>query len=140
MTEQICPICGEVPEEGIMHGGWLMCHSHAVYVKPAKFDSYCHHCLGPIYENDEVLMCPQDNERGKTTWTVIHPKNECRGKATVNSTGDSSTYSTLFLTSDAPPEVIRAAYKALSFLHHPDRGGDMIKMQELNAAMQKISK
>lgn len=32
------------------------------------------------------------------------------------------------------PDKIREAYRQLSFLHHPDRGGDPAKMAEINAA------
>jgi curved DNA-binding protein CbpA len=35
-------------------------------------------------------------------------------------------------------EVVRAAYKALVFIHHPDRGGSTARMQEINAAFGEI--
>lgn len=44
----------------------------------------------------------------------------------------------LFVTDDAPDCVVDAAYKALSRLYHPDLGGDVVKMQALNAAMDRI--
>ena len=51
-----------------------------------------------------------------------------------------SPYETLFLMVEAPSEVIKAAYKALSLLYHPDRGGDIKKMQELNNSYNQIKK
>jgi hypothetical protein len=37
-------------------------------------------------------------------------------------------------------EIIRAGYKALAQRYHPDHGGDLAKMQELNAAMERLRK
>ncbi len=50
-----------------------------------------------------------------------------------------SPYRILFVTEDAPTEVVIAAYRALSKLHHPDRGGDLTAMQELNRAYELVS-
>ncbi len=47
-------------------------------------------------------------------------------------------HATLFVTPDAPPEVIRAAYKALAMLYHPDLGGDSERMVELNRAYETL--
>lgn len=47
-------------------------------------------------------------------------------------------YATLHLLPSAPPELIKAAYLALSKLHHPDRGGDKEAMQRVNAAYDKL--
>jgi curved DNA-binding protein CbpA len=44
----------------------------------------------------------------------------------------------LHLTDDAPWEVVQAAYKALAFLHHPDRGGSTTRMQQINSALDRI--
>lgn len=38
----------------------------------------------------------------------------------------------------APLEVSRAAYKALAMKAHPDRGGSVEKMQELNEAIKEV--
>ena len=47
-------------------------------------------------------------------------------------------YSTLFVTPNAPPEVIQAAYRALAKLYHPDFGGDPSRMVELNKAYDEL--
>ena len=45
-------------------------------------------------------------------------------------------YDTLSIVRDAPPEVIRAAYKVLSQKHHPDRNSDN---PNVTAIMAKIN-
>jgi len=50
-----------------------------------------------------------------------------------------SPHAVLHLLSSAPPEVIKAAYRALSILNHPDRGGSHIKMVEINAAYEALA-
>jgi len=44
----------------------------------------------------------------------------------------------LHLAPGAPMEVVRAVYKALSLLHHPDKGGDEERMSEVNVAYKEI--
>jgi len=46
----------------------------------------------------------------------------------------SDGYAALWLRSGAPWPVVRAAYRALASIHHPDRGGDGAQMKDLNAA------
>ena len=52
-------------------------------------------------------------------------------------------YDSLKVTEDAPQEVIRAAYRALSLKHHPDKTGGnpraLYKMQALNEAYAVLS-
>jgi len=50
----------------------------------------------------------------------------------------SSPYDVLHLLPSAPFEVVKAAYKALALLHHPDRGGDEEVFKEINAAYEII--
>lgn len=49
-------------------------------------------------------------------------------------------YAVLHLTEDAPAEVISAAWRALCLLHHPDKGGSVTRMQEINIAYDRIKK
>lgn len=49
-------------------------------------------------------------------------------------------WSVLYVTKDAPQEVVVAAYKALVFLNHPDRGGDEERIKEINAAKDFVFK
>jgi hypothetical protein len=51
-----------------------------------------------------------------------------------------SDYTKLHLLPSAPDEVIKAAYRALAMLYHPDRGGDVAKMQAINAAHERLTK
>lgn len=49
-----------------------------------------------------------------------------------------SPYSVLCVLPTAPWEVVRAAYKALVMLHHPDRGGDTETLQRINCAYTEL--
>ena len=49
-------------------------------------------------------------------------------------------FTALYLLPSAPPEVVRAAHKALAQMHHPDKGGDLRVMQVVNAAFDTIVK
>lgn len=44
----------------------------------------------------------------------------------------------LFVTPDAPPEVIKAAYRALAQKHHPDHDGDPERFREVDEAWKKL--
>lgn len=50
-----------------------------------------------------------------------------------------AAYRTLYLTPDAPAEVIKAVYRTLSKIHHPDSGGSTSDMQRLNAAYDRLT-
>ena len=43
-------------------------------------------------------------------------------------------YRVLHVQPDAPAEVIKAAYRALMTIHHPDKGGDANKASLVNEA------
>jgi hypothetical protein len=47
-------------------------------------------------------------------------------------------YVTLHLLPSAPPEVVKAAYRALAVLNHPDKGGDEEAMKRLNEAYGRL--
>lgn len=51
-----------------------------------------------------------------------------------------NSYSTLHLLPNAPPQVVKAAYKALATIHHPDKGGDAFLMIKINEAYSDLSK
>jgi DnaJ-class molecular chaperone len=51
-----------------------------------------------------------------------------------------SPYQTLYLLPDAPPEVVKASYKALAKLYHPDlRSGYGDRMVEINRDFDAIN-
>jgi DnaJ-like protein len=47
-------------------------------------------------------------------------------------------FKALHLLPSAPPELVKAAYKTLALLHHPDRVGDHSKMIEVNTAYDTL--
>lgn len=51
---------------------------------------------------------------------------------------EATNWSKLYLIPNTPLEIVRAVYKALAMLYHPDRGGDTAKMQEINLAYKAI--
>ena len=48
-------------------------------------------------------------------------------------------YTTLGVMKDATPEDIKKAYRKLVMEHHPDKGGDITKFQELTNAYETLS-
>lgn len=46
---------------------------------------------------------------------------------------------TLYVTADAPSEVVQGAYRALAKLHHPDLGGDGKTMRLINHAYEVLT-
>ena len=47
-------------------------------------------------------------------------------------------YRALFLIPGAPKELVKAAYRSLALLYHPDKGGDGEKMKEINEAYNQL--
>jgi hypothetical protein len=48
-------------------------------------------------------------------------------------------YRTLHLLPSAPDEVVKAVYRALSKIHHPDMGGRTSDMQGINEAFERLT-
>ena len=48
-------------------------------------------------------------------------------------------YSTLGVSKTATPDEIKKAYRKLASLHHPDKGGDKAKFQDIQAAYDTLS-
>lgn len=62
------------------------------------------------------------------------------GNPSSNGSSVSTDHQTLFVTPDAPKEVIMSAYRALAKLNHPDKGGDVKQMEAINLAYERIEK
>ena len=86
------------------------------------------YCRANLYAEVEWL----DGEayaNPEAEWTPPKPKPKA---------GD--PYQTLHLLPSAPPEVVKAAYKALATLHHPDKpGGDGERMKVINDAYRRLA-
>ncbi len=48
-------------------------------------------------------------------------------------------YTALHLLPSAPAELVKAAYRTLAQIHHPDRGGDTEAMQRINDAYRRLA-
>jgi molecular chaperone DnaJ len=48
-------------------------------------------------------------------------------------------YTTLGVTKNTTPDEIKKAYRKLASQHHPDKGGDKVKFQEIQAAYDTLS-
>jgi GTP cyclohydrolase II len=84
-------------------------------------------CLAPTEDgHDELheLRCEVAALRAKLRDAVFVPE-PCRA---------------LHVLPSAPPQVIAAAHKALVRLHHPDKGGDLLRMQRINDAADQLRK
>ena len=82
------------------------------YIAKDQFDRVCH--LLDTYYDETLLLDFPPQEVSSTSWAK------------------------LYLLPEAPLEVVRAVYKALSMLNHPDRGGDVGVMQSINGAYKEI--
>lgn len=51
-----------------------------------------------------------------------------------------AAYSTLYLLPSAPADVVKVVYKHLAKELHPDVGGDLWRMQDINAAVAMIER
>ena len=66
--------------------------------------------------------------------------NEEKKEEKKSSTHNADAYTVLYLLLNAPEELIKAAYRCLAMLYHPDRGGDVTRMQALNRAYEELGR
>ena len=62
------------------------------------------------------------------------------GSSSRNYSVPSTDHATLYVTPDAPKEVIQAAYRALAKKFHPDLGGDTAIMEKINVAYSNLER
>jgi hypothetical protein len=144
-----CPFCGQQLQKlnYRVQAGWHYCKSHKVAFKPLVYPAFCTVCNHHIAPGEKVLMC-----KTQGMWVFVHPFQVCLKNINeeVNPPASKARASTamplpqdpsrkaLYVTEDAPPEVIKASYRALCLLHHPDKGGKIETMQKINAAYEKL--
>ncbi len=51
---------------------------------------------------------------------------------------ESAALKILHLTDDAPPQLIKSAFLTLCKIHHPDKGGDVERMKQINLAFERL--
>jgi hypothetical protein len=70
--------------------------------------------------------------------TRTHAKQQTYGRRNI-AKPETDPFAALYLLPSAPVEVVKAAYRALATLHHPDHGGDVEKMKAINAAYSEAT-
>jgi hypothetical protein len=139
MTRRQCPLCGDSLDKTriLRVGGWEVCAHHWVRIQPSKYASRCHECLGAILPGEEIVLSKDGKD---ARWVALHRRDRCDETIRVEPEAPDGPWATLYLVPGAPTEVIKAVYRALSQKYHPDRGGDVARMQEINAAMAALIK
>jgi hypothetical protein len=87
---------------------------------------------GQLYVMDWLTVC-RDQFSAEVTWGKAKPHARPSPKPAPD------PFAALYLLPSAPVEVVKAAYRALATLHHPDHGGDVEKMKIINAAYSEAT-
>lgn len=72
-------------------------------------------------------------------WQLVAAGAQMPSELTIDNSYE-NPFSVLFVTDDAPIEVVKASYKVLAHKYHPDHGGDHDRMTKLNQAYDEILK
>jgi hypothetical protein len=89
---------------------------------------------GQLYVIDWLAVC-----RDQFGADVIWGKEKRREGRTAPKP-EADPFAALYLLPSAPVEVVKAAYRALATMHHPDHGGDVEKMKAINAAYSEATR
>lgn len=81
-----------------------------------------------VWRNSKDKQFQRERKSADSGWDIIGSK------------PSPSAYATLYVTQDAPRQVIEAAFRVLAKLHHPDSGGDTETMSRINQAFQELKK
>jgi hypothetical protein len=111
----------------LVTGVWwfpLACYSPVLEITRHYFPS-----VRDLSRLDSSQLVPPDGWRDR--WERFLSRSET---TTRMDSPSACPYGVLHLQPEAPFEVVQAAYRALSKLHHPDAGGDAERMQQINAA------
>ncbi len=86
---------------------------------------------GQLYVMDWITVC-RDQFNAEVTWG----KAKSQPRATRKPEAD--PFAALHLLPSAPVEVVKAAYKALAVIHHPDKGGDAVQFTKIQKAWEAV--
>lgn len=102
-----------------------------------KFDAE-RRCWMIDYDSQAELECWLKRMRAEMKADVVYKngygRHEWAARRDVT-----NAYATLHLLPTAPPELVKAAYRCLAMMNHPDVGGDTETMQQLNIAYAQLS-
>lgn len=107
----------------------------------------CRECAAPIFfawdrrfdkwvPVDMICIRGDETEYESGVYRESHHLRHRCGFTPAVSLGAPNPHRVLFVAQDAPKEVIRAAYLALSKVYHPDFGGSADAQIELNEAYE----
>jgi hypothetical protein len=103
-------------------------------IKVAAETYYVHFSCGVV-----ASECRKPNPDWHTQWRAYLRGRWGEPLEIDEESNGSPARSRLFVTADAPPEVVTAAYRALAKLHHPDKeGGDEETFKELDRAYREV--
>jgi hypothetical protein len=76
----------------------------------------------------------------RVEWVASEAGDEPKRPTKPHAPSKVAAYAALHLLPTAPPEVVRAAYKALAVIAHPDKpAGDTATMQTINEAYRELA-
>lgn len=123
------------------------------YLRLADGSLHCLNCSGPVTEDNPktnirtVYRFEEPRWRRKTQQERPEPKASKKRRYTYTqseetasslSSTTSDDWALFHLRPTAPRALLDAAYRELSKIHHPDKGGDIVMMQKLNAAYLRL--
>ncbi len=79
------------------------------------------------------------NLNAKINWTEQRSTNGADNRRTVTLT-IAEAYNCLYLIPGAPFDVVKASFRTLAKMNHPDVGGDTAMMQRINSAYEMIER
>jgi len=91
--------------------------------------------------SDMSGIAEYDSPRGYSDWADVwyRMRNAAVADSSINDESSGPTdRSRLFVTADAPTEVIVAAFRALAKIHHPDVGGNPDAFKLLQEAYDNV--
>ncbi len=71
---------------------------------------------------------------------IVQSTSEYKSRPRMRARPSVAPHAVLFVTVDAPPEVVKAAYRALAQKYHPDHGGDAEEFRRVDAAYKELTK
>lgn len=92
-----------------------------------------------IKVSDAFHYADDENHPEPNGWREALAEHQAQEGIARDTRIDTDNHAILFVTGSAPIEVIKASYRALSKIHHPDAGGDPEEFKRINAAYHALT-